>query len=139
VGQRAAEWKGLDNRTFVYIRQRQVDAVVVTLAEAIGTGVDPVRGRNERGLQRREGAAALAAGPDLRRVHFAADPAVFVTTTRLRRPSEPFAVQHSILAVHRDYLGLWNNRASLLSLSEVNGRGQGDSQPPRIVSLAALE
>lgn len=44
MGQRAAEWKGLGNRTLVYIRQRQVDAVVVTLAEAIGTGVDPGRG-----------------------------------------------------------------------------------------------
>lgn len=44
MGQRAAEWKGLGTRTLVYIRQRQVDAVVVTLAEAIGTGVDPGAG-----------------------------------------------------------------------------------------------
>jgi hypothetical protein len=139
MGQRAADGKGLGNRTLAYIRQRQVDAVVITLAEAIGTGVDPGRGRTERGLQRREGAAALAAGPDRRRVHFAADPAVFVTTTRFSRPSERFAVQHGILAVPRDHLGLWNNGASLLSLSEVNGRGQGDSRPSRIVSLAALE
>ncbi|MEH0576861.1 restriction endonuclease [Streptomyces sp. B21-108] len=62
------------------------------------------------------------------KVHFAADLAVFVTTTRFSRPSEKFALQHGTLAVHRDHLGLWNNGASLLSLSEVNGQGQGDSR-----------
>ncbi|MFF5366064.1 restriction endonuclease [Streptomyces sp. NPDC013187] len=62
------------------------------------------------------------------KVHFGADLAVFVTTTRFSRPSERFALQHGILAVHRDHLGLWNNGASLLSLTEVNGRGQGDSR-----------
>ncbi|MBB3077620.1 restriction system protein [Streptomyces violarus] len=62
------------------------------------------------------------------RVHFGADLAVFVTTTRFSRPSESFAVRHDILAVHRDHLGLWNNGTSLLSLTEVNGQGQGDSR-----------
>ncbi|MFF1297867.1 MULTISPECIES: restriction endonuclease [unclassified Streptomyces] len=62
------------------------------------------------------------------RVHFRADVAVFVTTTRFSRPSEKFAVEHGILAVHRDHLGLWNNGASLLSLSGVNGQGQGDAR-----------
>lgn len=62
------------------------------------------------------------------KVHFGADLAVFVTTTRFSRPSESFAVRHDILAVHRDHLGLWNNGASLLSLTEVNGQGQGDSR-----------
>ncbi|MGW8065250.1 restriction endonuclease [Streptomyces ziwulingensis] len=62
------------------------------------------------------------------KVHFGADLAVFVTTTRFSRPSERFALQHGILAVHRDHLGLWNNGVRLLSLSEVNGRGQGDSR-----------
>ncbi|CAL9308135.1 restriction endonuclease [Streptomyces sp. SudanB52_2052] len=62
------------------------------------------------------------------KVHFGADVAVFVTTTRFSRPSERFALQHDILAVHRDHLGLWNNGASLLTLPEVNGRGQGDSR-----------
>ncbi|MFF3140533.1 restriction endonuclease [Streptomyces sp. NPDC057927] len=60
------------------------------------------------------------------KVHFRADVVVFVTTTRFSRPSEKFAVEHGILAVHRDHLGLWNNGASLLSLSGVNGHGQGD-------------
>ncbi len=60
------------------------------------------------------------------RVHFGADLAVFVTTTRFSRPSEKFAVQHGILAVHRDHLGLWNSGASLQSLTEVNGAGQGN-------------
>ncbi|MFF8314849.1 restriction endonuclease [Streptomyces lydicus] len=61
-------------------------------------------------------------------VHFGADLAVFVTSTRFSRPSEGFAVQHGILAVHRGHLGLWNSGASLLSLGEVNGGGQGDSR-----------
>ncbi|WP_031028426.1 restriction endonuclease [Streptomyces albus] len=60
------------------------------------------------------------------RVHFGADLAVFVTTTRFSRPSEKFAVQHGILAVHRDHLGLWNSGASLQSLTEVNSAGQGN-------------
>jgi len=62
------------------------------------------------------------------KVHFRADVAVFVTTTRFSRPSEKFAVEHGILAVHRDHLGLWNNGASLSSLASVNGQGQGDSR-----------
>jgi restriction system protein len=62
------------------------------------------------------------------RVHFRADVAVFVTTSRFTGPSEKFALEHDILAVHRDLLGLWNNGASLVSLGEVNGRGQGDAR-----------
>jgi len=62
------------------------------------------------------------------RVHFGADVAVFVTTSRFTGPSEKFAVQHDILAVHRDLLGLWNNGARLLAVAGVNGRGQGDAR-----------
>lgn len=62
------------------------------------------------------------------RVHFRADVAVFVTTSRFTGPSERFALEHAILAVHRDLLGLWNNGASLVSLGPVNGRGQGDAR-----------
>ncbi|WP_369188913.1 restriction endonuclease [Streptomyces sp. R08] len=40
------------------------------------------------------------------KVHFAADLAVLVTTTRFSSPSERFALEHGILAVHRDHLGL---------------------------------
>ncbi|MFF7647504.1 hypothetical protein [Streptomyces canus] len=43
--------------------------------------------------------------------------AVFVATMRFSRPSEKFAVEHEILAVHLDRLGLWNNGTSVLSLS----------------------
>ncbi|MFJ9011607.1 restriction endonuclease [Streptomyces canus] len=68
------------------------------------------------------------------KVHFQADVAVFVTTTRFSRPSERFAVEHGILAVHRDHLGLWNNGASLLALSRVNGRGQGSPVTGRVGS-----
>ncbi len=60
------------------------------------------------------------------RVHFRADVAIFVTTTYFTGPSERTAVQNGVIAVHRDHLGLWNNGASLLSLSEVNGSGQGE-------------
>ncbi|MFD8391628.1 restriction endonuclease [Streptomyces sp. NPDC059680] len=60
------------------------------------------------------------------RVHFKADVAIFVTTTYFTGPSKRTAVQNGVIAVHRDLLGLWNNGASLLSLSEVNGAGQGD-------------
>lgn len=62
------------------------------------------------------------------RLHFRADLAVFVTTSRFTGPSERFALEHDILAVHRDHLGQWNNGASLMSLSELNGRGQGDAR-----------
>lgn len=62
------------------------------------------------------------------RVHFGADLAVFVTTTRISRPSEKFALQHGNLAVHRDHLGVWNGGASLMSLAEINGAGQGDAR-----------
>ncbi|MFE4806426.1 restriction endonuclease [Streptomyces nigrescens] len=62
------------------------------------------------------------------KAHFGADLAVFVTTAWFSRPSEGFAVQHGIHAVHRDHLWLWNSGASLLSLGEVTGGGQGDSR-----------
>lgn len=60
------------------------------------------------------------------KVHFGADAAIFVTTTRFSGAAHDFARQHGILAVHRDLLGLWNSGASLTSLTAVNGRGQGD-------------
>ncbi|MFJ7182269.1 restriction endonuclease [Streptomyces massasporeus] len=59
------------------------------------------------------------------KVHFAADVAIFVTTTRFSRQAEAFAADHQILTLHRDFFGLWNNGTPLLSLAEVNGRGQG--------------
>lgn len=62
------------------------------------------------------------------RVHFEADVAIFVTTTRFSRPATEFALKHGILAVHRDHLGLWNSGASLRSLLDVNGSGQGDAR-----------
>ncbi|WP_307792503.1 restriction endonuclease [Streptomyces verrucosisporus] len=62
------------------------------------------------------------------KVHFGAEVAVFVTTSRFSRPSQALAVEHGILAVHRDHLGLWNNGASLPALAGVNGAGQGDRE-----------
>ncbi|MCX4628513.1 restriction endonuclease [Streptomyces sp. NBC_01443] len=60
------------------------------------------------------------------RVHFGVEVAIFVTTTYFSGPSVRTAVQNGVLAVHRDHLGQWNNGATLLSLREVNGLGQGD-------------
>ncbi|WP_405791394.1 restriction endonuclease [Streptomyces sp. NBC_00029] len=59
-------------------------------------------------------------------VHFKAEVAVFVTTSYFSGPAERCAVQNGVVAVHRDHLGLWNNGAALLLLTEVNGAGQGD-------------
>ncbi|MER6525634.1 restriction endonuclease [Streptomyces sp. NPDC001508] len=59
-------------------------------------------------------------------VHFKTDVAIFVTTTYFTGPAEQTAVQNGMIAVHRDHLGLWNNGASILSFSQVNGSGQGD-------------
>lgn len=60
------------------------------------------------------------------KMHFKADVAIFVATTYFSAPAERFASDNEIIAVHRDHLGLWNSGASLLSLSAVNGLGQGD-------------
>ena len=62
------------------------------------------------------------------KVHFAADVAIFVATTRFSPQAEAFAVKHHILTLHRDFFGLWNNETPLLSLAEVNGRGQGEAR-----------
>ncbi|MCZ4608856.1 restriction endonuclease [Streptomyces sp. Lzd4kr] len=62
------------------------------------------------------------------KVHFAADVAIFVATTRFSPQAEAFAVKHNILTLHRDFFGLWNNGTPLLSLAEVNGRGQGQAR-----------
>ncbi|TCR16079.1 restriction endonuclease [Streptomyces sp. BK205] len=62
------------------------------------------------------------------KVHFTADVAIFVATTRFSPQAEAFAVKHHILTLHRDFFGLWNNGTPLLSLAEVNGRGQGEAR-----------
>ncbi|WP_367123115.1 restriction endonuclease [Streptomyces phytohabitans] len=62
------------------------------------------------------------------KVHFAADVAIFVATTRFSRQAEAFAIGHQILTLHRDFFGLWNNGTSLLSLAEFNGHGQGQAR-----------
>ncbi|MFI9723632.1 restriction endonuclease [Streptomyces sp. NPDC052396] len=59
-------------------------------------------------------------------VHFGADVAVFVTTTRLSGPSQDVVRKNGIIAIHRDLLGLWNSGTSLESVAGVNGAGQGD-------------
>ncbi|WP_331766317.1 restriction endonuclease [Embleya sp. NBC_00896] len=59
------------------------------------------------------------------KTHFAADVAVFVTTTTFTRQSTAFAVENGILAIHRDFFGLWNRGTPLASLAALNGTGQG--------------
>ncbi|MGW1195448.1 restriction endonuclease [Streptomyces sp. NPDC002536] len=65
------------------------------------------------------------------KVHFGADVAVFVTTTRLSGPSAGFARTNGIIAIHRDLLGLWNSGTSLEAVAGVNGAGQGDRNHQR--------
>ncbi|MEU6143944.1 restriction endonuclease [Streptomyces sp. NPDC047081] len=62
------------------------------------------------------------------KVHFGADVAVFVTTTRFSDKAMDVVVGNGIIAVNRDLLGLWNSGASLPSLMGVNGSGQGDAR-----------
>jgi restriction system protein len=59
------------------------------------------------------------------KIHFKADVAIFVTTSRFSPQAQDFAREHGLLAIHRDHLGLWNTGASLTSFSAVNGQGQG--------------
>lgn len=62
------------------------------------------------------------------KVHFGADVAVFVTTTRFSKPAMDVVVGNGIVAVNRDLLGAWNSGASLPSLMGVSGYGQGDAR-----------
>ncbi|AKG43756.1 restriction endonuclease [Streptomyces xiamenensis] len=58
--------------------------------------------------------------------HHRADLAVFVTTAgAFTRQALELATQQRVLAIHRDYLGLWNSGTPLLDLIAVNGAGQG--------------
>lgn len=59
-------------------------------------------------------------------VHFKAEVAILVTTSRFTRQSTAFAVENGIIAIHRDFLGLWNNGTRLPVLAALNGAGQGD-------------
>ncbi|WP_049573863.1 restriction endonuclease [Streptomyces sp. SBT349] len=74
--------------------------------------------------------------PDMRgllgsRTHFGADVALFVTTARITRKAEEFAVANGIIALHRDLLASWHNGARLTALADLNGSGQGDHQHRR--------
>ncbi|MCI3271821.1 restriction endonuclease [Streptomyces cylindrosporus] len=62
------------------------------------------------------------------KVHFGADVAVFVTTTRFSGQAMDVVLRNGIIALNRDLLGLWNSGASLPSLMGVNGSGQGDAR-----------
>ncbi|MGC0416037.1 restriction endonuclease [Embleya sp. AB8] len=59
------------------------------------------------------------------KTHFAADVAVFVTTTTFSAQSTAFAVDNGILAIHRDFFGLWHGGTALARLEALNGTGQG--------------
>ncbi|MFD7711171.1 restriction endonuclease [Streptomyces sp. NPDC059785] len=127
----------------------EFEEVVADLCRRDGcTGVRTVGGSGDNGADvvgrlpdgrsmvvqcKRYAPARTVAGRELRdllgaRVHFGADVAVFVTTSRFSRQSEAFAAGNGILAVHRDHLGLWNNGTSLVTLMALNGSGQGDAR-----------
>ncbi|WP_331773022.1 restriction endonuclease (plasmid) [Embleya sp. NBC_00888] len=65
------------------------------------------------------------------KAHFGADVAVFVTTTGFTKQSTEFAVANGILAIHRDFFGLWNKGTPLESIAGLNGFGQGPTRKPR--------
>lgn len=62
------------------------------------------------------------------KVHFGADVAVFVTTTRFSRQAMDVVARNGIVAVNRDLLGAWNSGASLPALMGLDGSGQGDAR-----------
>lgn len=59
-------------------------------------------------------------------LHHQADVAVFAATCPFSKAALALAVQHRILAVHRDLLGQWNTGTPLSALLTLNGSGQGD-------------
>ncbi|WP_439678641.1 restriction endonuclease [Embleya sp. MST-111070] len=62
------------------------------------------------------------------KTHFGADVAVLVTTSTFSKQSTAFAVDNGILAVHRDFFGLWNQGTPLARLATLNGTGQGPTR-----------
>ncbi|MFF7250156.1 restriction endonuclease [Embleya sp. NPDC008237] len=65
------------------------------------------------------------------KTHFAADVAVLVTTSTFSRQSTAFALDNGILAIHRDFFGLWNQGIPLARLALLNGTGQGRTRTRR--------
>ena len=59
-------------------------------------------------------------------LHHKADVAVFVATCTFSKPALALAVQHGVLALHRDLLGQWNTGTPLPAMLPLNGSGQGD-------------
>lgn len=59
-------------------------------------------------------------------LHHRADVAMFVATCTFSKAALGLAVQHGVLAVHRDLLGQWNTGTPLQSMLPLNGAGQGD-------------
>jgi restriction system protein len=59
-------------------------------------------------------------------LHHKADVAVIVATCPFGKAALALAVEHRILAVHRDLLGQWNTGTPLPALLALNGTGQDD-------------
>jgi restriction system protein len=64
-------------------------------------------------------------------LHHKADVAVFVATCPFSKAALGLAVQHGVLALHRDLLGQWNIGTPLPALLPINGTGQGDQRHRR--------
>jgi len=65
------------------------------------------------------------------KAHFGADIAILVTTSTFTKQSTTFAVDNGILAIHRDFFGLWNQGTPLEGLAALNGTGQGRTRRTR--------
>lgn len=64
-------------------------------------------------------------------LHHKADVAAFVATCPFSKAALDLAVQHGVLALHRDLLGQWNMGTPLPALLPFNGSGQGDQRHRR--------
>ncbi len=51
---------------------------------------------------------------------------MFVATCPFSKAALGLAVQHGVLALHRDLLDQWNTGTALPALLPLNGTGQGD-------------
>jgi restriction system protein len=64
-------------------------------------------------------------------LHHKADVAVFVATCPFSKAALGLAVQHGVLALHRDLLGQWNAGTPLPALLPLSGKGPGRPAAPQ--------
>ncbi|WP_338054049.1 restriction endonuclease [Streptomyces spiramenti] len=109
------------------------------------TGVERIGGSGDRGVDvlgrlpdgrrlivqcKRYAPGRSVTSPDIIRlvgstVHYGAEIAMVVTTTRLTGPAVKDAARHDVVTISRDHLGHWLNGASLSALMQVSEGGHG--------------